>query len=184
MPILSSRPLAPFSDVRLIDLKKFPDERGWFVETFHAAGHSSHGIAEKFFQDNLSRTEAAGTIRGLHFQAPPFVQAKLVHCLRGRIFDVVVDVRRKSPTFAKAGCVELDGEKPQQLLVPAGYAHGFQTLEPETYVAYKVDAEFAPTHERTLSWQDPNLRIPWPLPMSRISPKDAAASRLDQLEAL
>lgn len=142
---------------------RFGDERGVFAETYSRESLQESGIRCDFIQDNQSLSRRAGTIRGLHFQIPPFAQAKLVRVLRGAILDVVVDIRRASPTRAKCVTATLSTENGCQLFVPAGFAHGFCTLEPDTEVFYKVDAPYSREHERGLRWNDPRLDIPWPV---------------------
>jgi dTDP-4-dehydrorhamnose 3,5-epimerase len=133
-----------------------------------------------FCQDNFSMSRPAGVIRGLHFQAPPHAQAKLVRCVRGRIWDVAVDIRQGSPTFGQWVGAELDPESGRQLYVPAGFAHGFITLEPETEVEYKASAFYAPECEGGIIWNDPDLALPWPLPAGGaiLSDKDKRLPRL------
>ena len=147
----------------LITPPRFADERGWFSETWNARVFAAKGIAADFCQDNHSYSRSAGTLRGLHFQRDPQAQAKLVRCLRGRIFDVAVDLRRDSPTFAKWTGAELTAAGGEQLFVPAGYAHGYLTLEDDCEVAYKVDAYWAREAEIGIAWNDPTLAIAWPL---------------------
>lgn len=163
--------------------KRIIDPRGWFSETWNNSKLEAAGIAINFCQDNQSYSQAAGTIRGLHFQAPPHAQAKLVRCLRGRIFDVAVDIRRSSPTFGKWAGAELSADNGKQLLIPAGYAHGFLTLEPDCEIAYKVDAHYSADCDRGIAWDDPAIGINWPL-CSRIpvlSEKDLALPALAAL---
>ena len=121
------------------------------------------GIDQDFIQDNQSGSHRRGTVRGLHFQIPPFAQAKLVRVLRGRILDVVVDLRRTSPSYGQHLTVELGVDEDEQLFVPAGFAHGFCTLVPDTELYYKVDAVYSAAHERGLNWADPALGIDWPV---------------------
>lgn len=160
--------------VRLIKPRRFGDERGWFTETYNERAFAKLGIAVPFVQDNHSLSRPAGTVRGLHFQAPPHAQAKLVRCVRGRIFDVAVDVRRGSPTFGRSAAVELSADNGDQLFVPVGFAHGFMTLEPDTEVVYKVSDFYDAGSEGGVLWDDPDLGIAWPLPPDRalLSPKD------------
>ena len=142
--------------------RRHGDERGWFQETWSKARFSQIGLDIDFVQDNHSRSEAPGVVRGLHFQAPPFAQAKLVRCVRGAILDVMVDLRRGAPTFGQAYQVELNEETPDQVFIPACFAHGFVTLRPGTEVVYRVSAPYAPQHEGGLAWDDPSLGIHWP----------------------
>jgi dTDP-4-dehydrorhamnose 3,5-epimerase len=149
--------------VQLIVPRYFADARGWFVETWTRQRYADLGITTDFCQDNHSLSRQAGTIRGLHYQSVPFAQAKLVRCLRGRIFDVAVDIRRDSPTFGAWTGAELTAEKGEQLFIPSGYAHGFLTLEDDTEVAYKVDAYYAPEADGGIAWNDSTIGIDWPL---------------------
>ncbi|GEP12329.1 dTDP-4-dehydrorhamnose 3,5-epimerase [Methylobacterium gnaphalii] len=156
------------------------DNRGWFSEVYRADRLAQAGIANLFVQDNQSFSAPAGTLRGLHFQTPPAAQAKLVRVLAGAILDVAVDIRRSSPTFGKYVAVRLDAEGGEQLFVPHGFAHGFCTLEPNTMVAYKVDAYYSPAHDRAIAWNDPEIGISWPVGEAEasLSAKDRAAPRL------
>ncbi|HWV43440.1 dTDP-4-dehydrorhamnose 3,5-epimerase [Pseudorhodoplanes sp.] len=149
--------------VKLLSPTRISDDRGFFSETFRQDVLTAHGIAVSFVQDNHSHSTAEGVVRGLHFQSPPFAQAKLVRVVRGRILDVVVDIRRGSPTYGRHLSVELSAENWQQLLVPAGFAHGFCTLAPGCEVLYKVDAYYSAAHDRGLLWNDPALGIDWPV---------------------
>lgn len=147
--------------VKILRPKRFEDERGWFSETFREQALADAGIAMRFVQDNQSLSRLAGTVRGLHFQTPPFAQAKLVRVIRGAILDVAVDLRRNSPTRGRHVAVELSAATGEQLLVPEGFAHGFVTREPDTEVLYKVSAPYAPAHDAGLRWNDPDLAIDW-----------------------
>ena len=149
---------------------------GYFAETYVRCDFAAAGIPHEFVQDNESLSHAPGTVRGLHFQIPPFAQAKLVRVLTGRIFDACVDLRRSSPRYGRHATVELAAESGDQLFVPAGFAHGFCTLEPDTTVLYKVDAVYSAEHERGVAWSDPALAIPWPVGADAaiLSAKDAA----------
>ena len=143
--------------------KRFSDSRGFFCETYNAADFAQAGVATVFIQDNQSLSRDRGVIRGMHFQIPPFAQAKLVRALRGSIYDVAVDLRPRSQTYGKYAAVLLTAEKGNQLFVPPGFAHGFCTLEPDSEVLYKVDAPYSREHERGLRWDDPALEIAWPV---------------------
>lgn len=158
---------------------RFGDARGFFSETYNSARLAEHGITTTFVQDNHSLSAEPGTIRGLHFQAPPHAQAKLVRCGRGRLFDVAVDIRKGSPTYGKWFGIELTFENGKQLLVPAGFAHGFVTREPGTEIIYKCSDVYAPETEGALAWDDPDIGIEWELDRAPIlSGKDAVAGRL------
>lgn len=163
--------------VVLITPRRFGDHRGFFSESWSRAGLAAQGIDIDFVQDNHSLSRQAGTVRGLHFQAPPRAQAKLVRCGRGALFDVAVDIRRGSPTYGQwVGC-ELSFENGCQLLIPAGFAHGFMTLTGDTEIVYKCSDGYAPETEGALLWSDPGIGIDWPLKdlSPVISDKDAVA---------
>lgn len=171
--------------VKLLTPKKHGDRRGFFSETYNKRALAEAGAAMDFVQDNHSLSADAGTVRGLHFQAPPFAQTKLVRVVRGAVFDVAVDIRRSSPTFGRHASAVLSAEAWNQILVPAGFAHGFMTVEPDTEVIYKVDAYYAPRHDFGILWNDPALGIAWPLPEARtiLSDKDRAQPRLAEIES-
>lgn len=164
---------------------KFGDHRGFFSEVFKRSAFEAEGIHADWVQDNQSFSAEMGTVRGLHFQAPPFAQAKLVRVLRGAIFDVAVDIRNGSPSYGQwVGC-EISAEKWNQLLVPAGFAHGFMTLTPDTEVLYKVDAPYARESEGAILWNDPAIGIEWPdLGIAAVlSDKDRVAPTLASLDS-
>jgi dTDP-4-dehydrorhamnose 3,5-epimerase len=174
------------SPVKLLKPKRFADERGWFSETYNESHFLAAGITTRFVQDNHSLSRGAGVLRGLHFQTPPHGQAKLVRCVRGRIFDVAVDIRRGSPTFGRWVGAELSAEKGEQLFVPVGFAHGFLTLEPDTEVIYKVSDFYAPQCDGGLRWDDATIGVRWPLPAGiapQLSPKDAALPLLADFDS-
>jgi dTDP-4-dehydrorhamnose 3,5-epimerase len=164
----------PLSGVVLIRSARVSDPRGTFAETYVKGEFARSGIFSDFVQDNQSFSVSAGTVRGLHFQIPPFQQAKLVRVLRGKIFDVVVDLRRSSATYGKHIGVELSADGGEQLFVPRGFAHGFCTLVENTEIFYKVDAVYSAAHDRGVHWLDPKLGINWPIETSRamLSEKD------------
>lgn len=167
----------------LIELEVFGDRRGSFTETYNAAKLSALGIADAFVLGARSTSADAGTVRGLHFQAPPHAQAKLVRVNAGRILDVVVDLRRESPDYGKHAAVELDGEAPAMLYVPLGFAHGFCTLSDHVEIDYKMSADYAPEHEHGILWSDPALGIRWPVSPGKaiVSDRDAALPPLSEL---
>ncbi len=173
-------------DVKIITGKKFGDRRGFFSEVYNRKAFAEAGIALDFVQDNHSLSAQPGTVRGLHFQSPPFAQHKLVRVPRGRILDVAVDIRRSSPTFGRHVTVELSAENWRQLLVPIGFAHGFATLEPDTEVIYKVSDYYSAANDLGLAWDDPDLGIAWPLPPGGavLSDKDRTHPRLRDLPAI
>lgn len=171
--------------VRIITPRRFNDERGFFAETWSRKAFLAAGIDFDFVQDNHSLSRRAGTLRGLHFQSPPFAQDKLVRVVRGRMLDVAVDLRRASPTFGQHVAVELSAENGRQLLVPVGFAHGFCTLEDDTEVLYKVSADYAPAHDHGIAFDDPTLGIAWPFKAQNLilSEKDRGHPRLADLPA-
>jgi len=147
---------------RIIVPKRHRDDRGWFSESYHKSRLHNIGITCDFVQDNQSSSIRAGTLRGLHFQLPPAAQAKLLTVIRGKILDVVVDIRRGSPTYGKYVSAELSSESGHQLYVPVGFAHGFLTLEKDALVMYKVSQYYAPAHDTGIRWNDPDVACPWP----------------------
>ena len=149
--------------LKLIMPKKYSDERGFFSETYNAKMLQEVGINCNFVQDNHSLSRDIGTLRGLHFQTPPFEQDKLIRVLKGRILDVAVDLRKSSTTFGQHLSVELSGDNWKQLFIPSGFAHGFLTLEPDTEVFYKVTKFYSPAHDSGILWNDPELAISWPI---------------------
>lgn len=156
---------------------KLGDHRGFFSEVYKAADFREAGLTTNWIQDNQSFSAAVGTVRGLHFQAPPVAQDKLVRVLRGAIYDAVVDIRKGSPTYGHWVGVELSAKKWNQLLVPVGFAHCFMTVEPDTEVLYKVSASYSKEHEGAIRWNDPALGIVWPDPgvEPTLSEKDEVA---------
>ena len=165
-----------------IEPKRFGDHRGFFAETYSRRAYESIGVDIEFVQDNHSISAAVGTVRGLHFQSPPHAQAKLVRCGRGAIFDVAVDIRRGSPTYGKWAGFMLSAENGTQLYIPAGFAHGFTTLAPDSEIVYKCSDYYAPEAEGALRWDDPTIGIDWPILGDAIlSDKDAKAPLLADL---
>jgi len=157
----------------LIQPAVFGDHRGFFLESYTKSKFDAAGITTTFIQDNHSCSKETGVLRGLHFQKPPFTQAKLVRATKGSIYDVAVDLRTSSPTFGKWLGFTLSADNFEMLFVPAGFAHGFCTLEPDTHVQYKVDALYAPEHDSGIIWNDPDLAITWPAQNPILSAKDA-----------
>lgn len=174
MPAENSKP-APFvqetaiAGVLIITPKRHGDERGFFSETYNKAALADYGVRDEWVQDNHSRSTKRGTLRGLHFQAPPHGQAKLIRVTCGAIFDVAVDIRKGSPTYGKHVAVELSDSNWRQLYVPEGFAHGFCTLTDACEVQYKVSAPYAAAAEGGLDWADPMLAIGWPLPLDAMT---------------
>ena len=163
--------------VLLITPKRFADARGFFSETFNAERFRRAGVADKFVQDNQSYSRLAGTVRGLHYQAPPRAQAKLVRVLKGAVYDIAVDVRKGSPTYGRHVRALLSADNGAQLLIPAGFLHGFATIEANTEVAYKVSDFYSAAHDGSVLWNDPALGIDWGIDPAKavLSDKDAKA---------
>jgi dTDP-4-dehydrorhamnose 3,5-epimerase len=178
--VLSFRP-TELSEVVLVEPKVVVDERGLFTRTWCAAEFREHGLRFVPAQASVSFNVAAGTLRGLHYQAPPHAEAKLVHCTAGILFDVAVDVRPGSPTFGRWVGVELSAANRRSLFIPEGFAHGFQTLEDATEVLYLISTRYEPTSQRGIRWDDPTLAIEWPECAKRImSDRDRQLSYLDE----
>lgn len=172
------------SPVQLLRPRRFGDARGWFTEVYSEPAFAALGIDCRFVQDNHSLSVPAFTLRGLHFQTPPRGQDKLVRCVRGRVFDVAVDVRRGSPTYGRWVGTELSAENGHQLFVPIGFAHGFLTLEPDCEVTYKVSDTYAPDHDGGIRWD--SAGIDWPLPagtMPELSVKDGVLPGLADFDS-
>lgn len=165
--------------VLLLTAKRFNDDRGSFSETWNKRRMEEVGLIFDFVQDNHSFSAQAGTVRGLHYQAPPFAQAKLVRVIRGSVRDVVVDIRRGSPTYGHWIAKELSARNGLQMMIPHGFLHGFITLCPETEVVYKVDGYYEPTCDGSIRFDDPDLNIDWGLPVDNVtlSEKDGLATR-------
>lgn len=167
------------SGIRLVTPHRHGDHRGFFAETYSQRAYATLGIDVAFVQDNHSLSTAMCTVRGLHFQAPPAAQAKLVRCGRGAIFDVAVDIRRGSPTYGRWAGYTLSAANGAQLYIPVGFAHGFATLEPDSEIIYKCSDYYAPETEGALRWDDPDIGIKWPLTSAPVlSGKDATAPLL------
>jgi len=162
-----------FEGLYLIEPKVFGDERGYFFESFNEPEFENTIGSVQFIQDNESKS-GYGVLRGLHFQKPPFTQAKLVRCITGKILDVVVDLRRDSATYKHLFSVELSEGNKHQLFIPRGFAHGFVVLSPEAIFAYKVDQPYAPDYDCGIRFDDPELLIDWKLPKEvlKLSEKD------------
>lgn len=172
-------------DVKIITPRKFGDHRGFFSETYSQPAFEKAGLDLTFVQDNHSLSAAVGVLRGLHYQMAPFAQDKLLRVVRGRIFDVAVDIRHGSPTFGQWVGAEISAEAWNQILIPIGFAHGFVTLEPNTEVLYKVTAPYAPDSEQGIAWDDPDIAVAWPLngAAPTLSDKDTRYPRLADLPA-
>jgi dTDP-4-dehydrorhamnose 3,5-epimerase len=165
--------------------RKIADERGYFSEIFRLNAFRERVRDAEFVQDNQSLSMRAGTIRGLHFQTPPAAQGKLVRCLAGKLFDVVADLRRGSPTFGQWLAVTLSAEENNQLWVPIGFAHGFCTLEPNTVISYRVTDYYSPENDKGVAWDDPDIAVDWPsvADPDTLSAKDRQQPRLADLPA-
>jgi dTDP-4-dehydrorhamnose 3,5-epimerase len=175
---------ARLAGILMIEPDRFGDHRGFFAETYSRRVYAELGIDVEFVQDNHSLSAAVGTVRGLHFQMPPHAQAKLVRCGRGAIFDVAVDIRKGSPTFGQSVGYELSAENGAQVFVPAGFAHGFMTLQPDSEIIYKCSDYYAPETEGAVRWDDPAIGIDWPLQGDAIlSDKDVVAPILADLDS-
>lgn len=166
----------------LVPSRIFADERGYFTETYRSSAVEALGIREAFVQDNLSRSER-GVLRGMHFQRAPHAQGKLVRVLSGEVFDVAVDLRSGSSTFGKWAAVVLRGDEGLSLYIPPGFAHGFLVLSEEALFLYKCTAEYSPTYEGGVRWDDPDLAIAWPETPRLVSGKDAGLPSLRELMA-
>jgi len=169
----------PLRGAFVVDLERREDQRGFFARTFCAREFAAHGLEPAVAQCNLSFNRGKGTLRGLHYQAPPMGEVKLVRCGRGAIYDVIVDLRPDSPTYRRHVGVELNEENRRALYIPKDIAHGFQTLTGEAEALYQMSKFYAPGYERGLRYDDPALGIAWPLPVSEISERDASWPLLD-----
>lgn len=162
----------PLAGAFVIKLEPFQDERGLFARTFCQKEFEQIGHTENFVQFNHSMTVAKGCIRGMHFQKPPFAEIKLIRCIKGKVWDVIVDIRQNSMTFLKWFGVELSAENQKMIYIPKGFAHGFQTLEPNTELIYHHTAFYTPSAEGGLKYDDPKLKIDWKLTPEQLSKKD------------
>ena len=178
---LSSLPLA---DAYLIDLEKREDNRGFFARYFCEKEFAAQGLESRWVQMNTSLTRQPSSIRGLHFQCSPKAELKLVRCLRGAIWDVIVDIRSNSPTFGQWYGTKLSDRNRSMLYVPKGFAHGFQTLEPNVEMLYFHSEFHSPEHEGGLRFDDPGLAIDWPLPVSNICQRDQRLPLLSELKPI
>jgi dTDP-4-dehydrorhamnose 3,5-epimerase len=166
---------ARIPDVKIIDLDRHGDTRGYFMETYDTRSFAEIGINTKFVLDACSRNQFTGTVRALHFQIGNAAQAKLARVTRGRVLDVVVDIRAGSPSFGEHVAIEMDENDAMILFIPVGFAHGFCTMAPDTEMAYKLSSHFSPGDARAILWNDPDLKINWP-----VSPEEATLSEKDR----
>jgi dTDP-4-dehydrorhamnose 3,5-epimerase len=168
-------------EVILVEAKSFSDDRGFFLENYKESDFITNGIDTKFVQDNVSRS-VKGVIRGLHYQKNPKAQAKLVSVIKGEILDVAVDIRKNSPTFGKWVSETLSDENHKSLYVPEGFAHGFCVKSEMADVLYKVNQEYSAENERSLLWNDDNLRIQWPIQNPLLIKKDCQSPNLENID--
>jgi dTDP-4-dehydrorhamnose 3,5-epimerase len=167
--------------VYILEPTVFEDHRGFFMESYNKRDFEEIGLFFDFVQDNHSLSVQAGVLRGLHFQLNPKAQTKVVRCLKGAIYDVVVDIRKGSPTFGKWIGVILTEHNRRQIVIPKGFAHGVLTLVPNTEILYKVDEYYSPEHDRAIRWDDPDLKIDWPINNPILSDKDKNAPFLKDI---
>ena len=156
----------------LVESERHEDERGWFARSWCAREFAAHGLEAELAQTSLSFNRRRGTLRGMHFQLPPHAEAKLVRCIRGAIWDVALDLRPQSPTHGQWQGFELSAENGRSLYLPRGFAHGFQTLQPESEVLYQISGFYAPEAAAGVRYDDPAFDMAWPLPVAVISPRD------------
>jgi dTDP-4-dehydrorhamnose 3,5-epimerase len=163
----------PLAGARLIELEKRGDSRGFFARMFCEREFAAEGLETRFVNVNNSLSAAAGTLRGLHYQLGDAAEVKLVRCIRGALYDAIVDLRPDSPTYLQSFGETLTAENRLMMYVPRGFAHAILTLEPDTEALYLVSAHYAPADERGLRWNDPRLAVHWPIAPTEISAKDA-----------
>jgi dTDP-4-dehydrorhamnose 3,5-epimerase len=176
-----------FTETRLrgafiVDAERRGDERGFFARVFCQKEFEDRGLETNVAQTNVGMSARRGTLRGMHFQYPPAIEAKLVRCMHGAILDVIVDLRPESPTFLEHVTIELSGDNQRALYVPARFAHGYQTLRDDTAILYQASTFYAPSAESGLRYDDPRLAIGWPLPVTAVSQKDATRDLLETVE--
>lgn len=174
----------PLAGAYRIDIQRLDDDRGFFARQFCAQEFAAHGLSVNWLQFNTSFNRLEGTLRGLHFQRPPEAEAKLVRCVKGAVFDVIVDLRFGSDTYGAWTSVELNEDTRAMIYVPPGFAHGFQTLRPNTELFYQHSRAYSPGYEGGLAFDDPNLAIPWPRPVAGLSARDADFPTLDHMDPL
>lgn len=171
----------PLKDLYICEPKVYPDDRGYFFESYNENVFNAAGLSYTFVQDNESKS-SRGVLRGLHYQVEPMAQAKLVRVIAGEVFDVAVDLRQSSPTFGQWYGATLSADNKMQMLVPSGFAHGFLVMADDTIFSYKCDTFYSKEHERGIIWNDPHLHITWPLELSqiRLSAKDVELPGLSE----
>jgi dTDP-4-dehydrorhamnose 3,5-epimerase len=174
----------PLSGAYRVDIEPQSDSRGFFARMFCKDEFAAQGLDDHWVQCNTSLSQRIGTIRGLHFQRPPAAEAKLIRCLRGSIFDVIVDIRKGSPTFGRWHGEVLDDENRSMLFVPRGFAHGFQTLTDNVEMLYFHSAPFSRDHQGGVRWNDPRIAVIWPTEPTEVSVRDAGLPYLDDVEPI
>jgi dTDP-4-dehydrorhamnose 3,5-epimerase len=162
----------PLPGAYVIELEKKGDDRGFFARAFCEKEFAAHKLSSRFVQVNNSLSAQQGTLRGMHYQTSPKGETKLVRCIKGGLYDVILDLRKNSPTFGKSFGAELTAENRRMMYVPKGFAHGFITIQPDTEAFYFVDEFYAPEHERGVRWNDPAFKIAWPAQPAVLSDKD------------
>lgn len=165
----------------IIDIERLSDQRGFFARVFCQHEFAAHGLKPLIAQANIAYNHKKGAVRGMHFQYPPAAETKLVRCTRGAILDVIVDLRPESPTFLEHVAVELSADNGRSLYVPERFAHGYQVLQDATEASYQMGEFYAPDFQSGIFYNDPRLQLTWPLPVTDISDKDAAAKRFDEM---
>lgn len=173
----------PLAGAWIIDPEPFSDSRGLFARTWCREEFGRHGMDTRIAQSSLSFNLKRGTLRGMHYQVAPFAEVKLVRCVRGSFFDVIVDLRPDSPTRLEHFGIELTAENRRALYIPEGFAHGFQTLEDATEIAYQMSEFYSPEHGRGIRWNDPSIGIEWPVADPIMSERDASYTDLDTTKA-
>jgi len=163
----------------VIDIETVEDDRGFFARCWGRDEFAARGLVDELLECNLSFNRRRGTLRGLHYQAAPKQQAKLVRCTHGSVYDVIVDLRAGSPTQHRWEALEITAENRRMVYVPKGFAHGFQTLTDQTEVAYQMSDNYAPTHARGIRWDDPILAVAWPIPPLSISERDRSHPNME-----
>ena len=171
----------PLDGLYVLDIQPAEDERGFFARTWCAEEARRQGLVTEVVQCSLSYSRLRGTLRGLHFQTPPHAETKLVRCVRGSLYDVSVDLRRASPTFGRWFAAELSAKNRKAVYIPAGFAHGIQTLEDDTEMLYQISTPYCAEASRGVRWDDPALDIPWPLSPTAVSQRDLSWPGLDEV---
>lgn len=161
-------------DAKLLTFNYHPDERGYFLRTYSGDDYKSLGLVSTLSQVAIAQNKIKGTVRGMHFQVAPFDEAKIVRCIRGSIFDVIIDLRPQSRTFCQWAGFTLTDKGAEGLYVPPGFAHGYQTLEDHSEILYHISQEYSPDHYRGVRWNDPRFGVELPLPVTTIAPRDAS----------